>query len=165
MAGFGESGFNANDPAFKEANLIPKGNYKVALVESDVKVSTDGATETFYGTFQILEGEFANRKISDRFAFKTTSTEPGKLMNVKIGGGRLSEFSRSLNILNPKDSLELHDKPVLAYVSISKERPGYPSRNEITGFKPAGRGAVTPAPSPAPAVAPQAAGSNSEVWG
>ena len=70
---------------------------------------------------------------------------------MQIARSELAELCKAVGVLSPKDSADLHNKPVVVRVALKKDRDGNP-RNEIKGYKPAA------APSPQPAAPQKATG-------
>jgi hypothetical protein len=150
MAGFGPNGFDANAPENNQ-QLIPKGDYPAVLVKSEVKQTANGKYEVLTVDFQILTGEYQNKHILDRFNFKPLSPTPpdNEKEAARIGAAKISELCRAVNVPTPKDSSELHGKPVVVKLGVQEAKGGYPARNSINGFKPRNFAA------PVAAVAPQ----------
>ena len=125
------SGFDANDV---EPNVgfaaIPGGDYPVIITESNLKPTKAGTGKYLELKLQVLSGPHQNRQLFDRLNVDNPSE-----VAVKIAKGTLSAICRAVNVLTPKDSSELHNKPLTATVKIRKDQDGN-SQNEISGYKP-----------------------------
>ena len=90
---------------------ITPGDY-VALIVASEKKETKAKTGYYLEfTFQIVEGEFKERRLWDRLNLWNANKTA-----VKIANQRLAEIRKATGILNPSSSEELHDKPLLLKV-------------------------------------------------
>jgi hypothetical protein len=134
-------GFNAREV---EPNTgfdpIPPGDYIAAIIDSEEK-DTQAGTGTYHKLeFQILEGQYANRKLWVNLNLNNPSEEA-----VKIARGELSAICRAVNVLTPNDTVELHNLPMSIKVGVEKRKDTGEMQNRIKGYKPKGS-AITPAP-------------------
>lgn len=149
-------GFDANAPENRSTrSVLPAGEYRACLVSSDRKACKSGNEYYLNLDFQILSGDFQNQHI---FARLNLWLDKSKSTAIQIAKGQLSELCRAVGVPTPKDSTELHNKPVIVKVKVKNGDQG--EQNEVAGFKPATVQAAT-APQPAPRES-QAAVS---VWG
>ena len=143
------NGFNANnvDPA-TDFEAIPAGKYLAAVTASEMKPTKSGNGSFLELTFQVLEGEHKGRLLWARLNLDNPNATA-----VKIARGELSALCRAVGVLEPKDSVELHNLPLVITV---KQKPdaGGEVRNEVKGFS---RREATSAPKPAPAAGRTAA--------
>lgn len=144
------SGFNANEV---EPNAgfqpMPRGDYRAVIIASEKKSSKNN-NKYLNLQVQIAAGEFQNRTL-----FDILNIEHPDPKTRQIALGTLSAICRAVGVLTPKDSSELHMKPLLVTVGIQND-PQYGMQNKIKGYKPIGAGPVPPS---APASAPVGAGS------
>ena len=125
------SGFNAEEvEPNKGFSALPAGDYQVIITESKMKPTKNGNGQYLEMKMQVLNGEHQNRILFDRLNLVNKSD-----VAVQIAKGTLSSICRSVNVLTPNDSSELHNKPLTASVKISKDQDGNP-RNEVKGYKP-----------------------------
>ena len=110
--------------------VIPAGEYDVIIVASKVETTKKGDGRLVNLELQILSGEFQNRKLFDRLNLWNPSE-----MAVKIARGTLSAICRAVNVLTPRDTAELHGKPLRVKVTVS-DSPEYGKRNEVKGYMP-----------------------------
>ena len=143
MANLGN--FNANEVEPTSFEPLPAGKYLACIVESEMKATKSGAGQFLNLTFQVLDGEHKGRKLWARLNLKNPNPQAEQ-----IARGQLSAICRAVGVMAPKDSLELHNLPLLVTVKIKKRDDTGDLQNEISGY---GRKESVQAP------APQAAGS------
>jgi hypothetical protein len=108
--------FNANDvdPNFT-FEPIPAGKYLAVITESELKPTKSGAGQYLEFTFQIIEGEYKGRSVWSRLNLDNPNAT-----TVKIARAELSAICRAVGVLAPKDSLELHNIPLVITVGHKK---------------------------------------------
>lgn len=132
MANLGEGGFDANAVEPTSFDVIPAGEYDAVIVNSEVKSTKDGAGKYLNLELQILSGQFQNRKLFDKLNLWNANATA-----VQIARGSLSAICRSVNVLTPKDSCELHNKPLRIKVVVKKSDE-FGDQNSIKAYKPRG---------------------------
>lgn len=124
------SGFNANEVDPNEGfDAVPAGEYPAIIIASELKATKAGTGNFLLLELQILRGKYQNRKLWDRLNLKNPNATA-----VQIGKGTLSAICRAVGVMEPKDSAELHNKPLLVKVAV-KQFDGE-DRNEVKGYKP-----------------------------
>ena len=106
---------------------------------------------------QVIEGQYQGRKLWDRLNLNNANET-----TVKIAKGTLSAICRAVGVLQPTDSCELHDLPLVAKVACRKRDDTEELTNVIKSYKKRDAVAAVPASSPAPAKA--AATSSTPPW-
>lgn len=135
---------------------IPAGTYLAHAIESDLKPLKSGNGTGLALTFQILDGEFKNRRVWANLNVQHSNPEAQK-----IGQQQLSALCRAVGVLKLTNTEELNFKPVKIRVKIRVDGT-YGDKNEIAGYEPAsGSSASAPAfqapkAAPAPAAEPAA---------
>jgi len=123
-------GFNAAEVEPNEAfTALPAGDYPVIIIASELKATKAGTGKYLELQLQVLEGTYQNRRLFDRLNLQNPSADA-----VRIAKGTLSAICRAVGVLEPKDSAELHTKPLMATVKVVKDREGN-NQNEVTGYK------------------------------
>lgn len=125
------AGFNANtvEPN-SEFEAIPAGKYLAAITNSEMKPTKNGGGAYLELTFQVIEGEFKGRMLWARLNLENQNPTA-----VKIARGDLSAICRAVNVLEPRDSNELHNLPLVISVK-QKARPDTGEiANEIKGYE------------------------------
>lgn len=139
-------GFDANDVEPNEGfTPLPAGEYQAIIIASEMKPTKAGDGQYLELQFQILNGPHQNRKLFDRLNLVNKNPQA-----VQISKGTLSAICRAVDVRTPKDSSELHNKPLTMVVKVKKDRDGN-FQNEISGYKP--RNTEAPAQQSEPAVA------------
>ncbi len=137
---------------------IPNGDYLCIITTSEMKPTKAGDGAYLELELQVIEGPYQGRKLWDRLNLNNANET-----TVKIAKGTLSAICRAVGVLQPTDSCELHDLPLVAKVACRKRDDTEELTNVIKSYKK--RDAVattTPASSPAPAKA--AATSSTPPW-
>jgi len=124
------NGFNANDvdPAVG-FDPIPAGKYLAIITESETKDTKSGDGKYLQFTFQVLEGEFKGRMLWARL-----NLDNPKATTVKIARAELSAICRAVGVMAPKDSVELHNLPLIITVGHKKRKDTGEITNVIKGY-------------------------------
>ena len=114
---------------------IPVGKYKVAITASERKKTNkepkpgEVQGEMILFTYTVIDGEFRGRKLFDRLniinANKTAQ---------EIAEGCLSAICRSVGVMVPRSTEELHNIPFIVDVKIRAAKDGYDESNEVKGY-------------------------------
>ena len=146
-------GFNAAEvePEFG-FDPLPAGKYVAAIVESDFKPNKAGTGHYLELKFQVLEGQHQGRNIWARLNLRHPNAA-----TVKFAQAELSAVCRAVGVLQPKDSIELHDLPIEITVKCKRREDTGEVTNEISGYAKRTSGAAAPAPA-------GAAASNTPPW-
>lgn len=124
------SGFDANqvEPA-SDFDPLPAGKYLAVITESEMKPTKSGSGSYLQLTFQVVEGEFKNRLLWARLNLDNPSEQARK-----IAQGELSAICRAVGVLAPKDSVDLHNLPLVISVRCKKRNDTGEITNEIKGY-------------------------------
>ncbi len=123
--------------------VLPAGKYLCHITESEMKDTKTGNGQYLQLTLEVLEGEFATRKLWERLNL----VNPNQT-TVDIAQRTLSSICRAAGVMNVTDTEELHHKPMMVKVKIKPARGDYDESNEIKGYAPPSGGAA-PAARPA----------------
>jgi hypothetical protein len=119
-------------PAALEYTPIPPDKYEAHIVEAVVKITKAGTGQYLKLTFEVLEGEFAKRKIFMNLTVKNPSPKAQE-----IGLGQLSTLCKALGKSGiVDDSSELLNIPVLITVRVEDSDYDGKPQNVIKGFDP-----------------------------
>jgi hypothetical protein len=124
---------------------LPAGQYLAMAVASGWEATKNERGEFIKFTFEIIDGEHRGRSLFARLNLKNENAQA-----VRMARSELSSICRAVGVLRPKNSEELHNKPVVLSVEIEerKDKPGRFS-NQIKGYaSPSAQAA--PAPTQAP---------------
>jgi hypothetical protein len=108
---------------------IPAGKYPAVIIESEMKPNKAGTGSMLQLTFQIIEGDYENRLLWTRL-----NLEHPNATAVQIARAELSAICRAVGVLAPKDSVELHNLPLIINVRCKKRQDTGDVVNEIKGF-------------------------------
>lgn len=137
---------------------IPAGKYKAMIVDSEVKPTSAGNGNYLKLEWEIIEGEFANRKV-----FANLNLDNPSVNAVEIARRDLSAICHACGKLQVSDSNELHDTPCVITVKVTPPKGDYGASNKITKYEPGSVGMGSPAASPA-AVATAGGASKPAPW-
>ncbi|HMN39750.1 MAG TPA: DUF669 domain-containing protein [Phycisphaerales bacterium] len=143
--------FDANqvDPSVA-LDPLPAGKYIAVVSESELKPTKAGGGKYLQLTFQIIEGEHKGRLVWARLNLENKSE-----MTVKIARGELSAVCRAVGVMQPRDSVELHNVPLEINVGLKRRAETGEFPNVIKGdAKKGGTGAGGRAPRPAAGAGP-----------
>lgn len=126
------NGFNANDVEPNSSfEPIPAGKYLAAITSSETKPTRNGDGSFLELTFSILEGDYKGRMLWARLNLDNPNATA-----VKIARGDLSAICRAVNVMQPRDSTDLHNLPLVISVKLKKRADNDELTNEIKGFEP-----------------------------
>ncbi|WP_413431539.1 DUF669 domain-containing protein [Crateriforma spongiae] len=142
-------GFDANqvEPS-QEYQPLPAGSYVAVITDSEMKPTKTGNGHYLQLTFQIVEGEHANRLIWVRLNLDNPNATA-----VSIARRELSAICRSVGVLVPTDSADLHDLPLVIQVGLKRRKDTDELQSEVKGYRKVDAG-------PEPKPASQAAGTD-----
>ena len=124
------NGFNANEvEPTSTFEPLPAGKYLAAITESEMKPTKSGSGSYLQLTFTVLEGEYKNRVLWARLNLNNPNATA-----VKIARGELSAICRAVGVLQPRDSVDLHNLPLVITVKLKKRDDTGELTNEIKGY-------------------------------
>lgn len=129
--------------------MPPAGKYQAVIVDSEMKPNKAGTGEYLQLEFEIIEGEYKNRKLWTRLNINNPNPDA-----VRMARADLSAICHAVNVIQPGDSVELHNLPLTITVKCRKTPDGE-IVNDIKGYAPkaSASGAVTHAAAQSPATA------------
>ena len=138
------NGFNANEvEPTADFEPIPAGKYLAAITESEMKATKKGDGSYLQLEFTVLDGDYKGRKVWDRLCIN----HPNDLTQ-KIARGNLSAICRAVGVMQPRDSVELHNIPLLITVKVKKRTDNNELTNEVKGYESKTVAAGRPAQAP-----------------
>ncbi len=124
------NGFNAHEVEPTTAfEPLPAGKYVAAITGSEMKATKRGDGSYLQLEFTVLDGDCKGRKVWDRLCIN----HPNDLTQ-KIARGSLSAICRAVGVMQPRDSVELHNLPLLITVKVKKRDDNGELTNEIKGY-------------------------------
>jgi len=123
-------GFNANnvDPAL-DFEPIPAGKYLAIISDSGMKPTKNGSGSFLELTFQVIDGPYKNRLLWSRLNLENPNKQA-----VEIARAQLSAICRAVGVMQPKDSLELHNLPLQITVKCKRREDNDEIVNEIRAY-------------------------------
>jgi len=138
------NGFNANEvEPTASFEAMPAGKYLAAITESEMKPTKNGGGSYLQLTFTILDGEYKGRILWARLNLHNANATA-----VKIAKSELSAICHALGVMQPRDSVELHNLPLLITVKCKKREDTGELTNEIRGYEPKATTAGQPQQAP-----------------
>lgn len=123
------NGFNAGDiDPMTEFEPLPAGKYVAVITKSEMKPTKSGKGSYLELTFQVLEGAHKGRQLWARLNLENPTA-----LAEKIAQAELSSVCRAVGVLQPKDSSDLHDIPLVISVRQKAGQDGE-VRNEVRGY-------------------------------
>jgi len=135
------NGFNA---ANVEPNVgftpIPDATYKMTITASENKPTRSGNGSYLKLELTVADGEYQGRKV-----FTNLNLDNPNPQAVEIAQGDLSAICRAVGVMAPRDSVELHNLPLMCKV-IVEARNDKPTEmtNTIKGYAAVQSQATTP---------------------
>lgn len=126
------TGFNANhyeDDAPDSYAPIKPGLYAAVITETEMRETQAGTGRYLMLTLQIIDGEFKNRRLWDRLNL----VNPNETA-VEIAKRNLASICRAVGVLTPRDSSELHDKPLQIRVTQRKRQDNGEIANDVKAY-------------------------------
>lgn len=122
--------FNANDVEPTAVfDPLPAGKYLAAITASEMKPTKAGNGSYLPLEFTVLDGPCKGRKVWDRLCIN----HPNDLTQ-KIARGNLSAICRATGVMQPRDSVELHNLPLVVTVKCKKRDDTGEVTNEVKGY-------------------------------
>lgn len=124
------TGFDANqvEPT-SEFEAIPEGQYTAVITASEFKDTKSGTGEYLELKFEIIEGDHKGRLLWSRLNLDNPNPTA-----VKIARSELSAICRAVGVMAPKDSSDLHNRPLLVKVRCKKRDDTGGITNEIKSY-------------------------------
>ena len=124
------NGFDARqvDPA-SDFEPIPAGKYLAIITESAMKPTKSGSGSYLELVFEVIEGEYKGRNLWARLNLDNANP-----LTVQIARAELSAICRATGVMQPKDSIELHNLPLLLTVKCKKREDTGDITNEVKGY-------------------------------
>ncbi len=136
--------FNAHDVEPTTAyEPLPAGKYLAEITASQMKPTKSGNGTYLELEYTVLDGPYRGRKAWDRLCL----SHPNRTTQ-KIAQGNLSAICRAVGVMRPRDSVELHNLPLVVAVKCKKREDTGEVTNEVKGY--AKRESATGQPQQAP---------------
>lgn len=130
---------------------LPAGKYLAVITEDEMKETSNGRGRYLRLTFEIVDGEYSGRRIWTNLNLENENPKA-----VQIARGDLSAICRAVGVMQLRDSVELHNIPMVITVRCKTDAISGEIRNEIKGYEPKNTAAPTATAAPQTAKAPWA---------
>ena len=126
------NGFNAAnfEPATKSYDLLPEGWYEALIIDSETKPTKAGTGHYLQLTLEVTEGEHKGRYVWDRLNLDNPNETA-----VAIAQETLASICHAVGVLEPKETEELHDKPLSVRVAVQPAKGQYNESNVVKGYR------------------------------
>lgn len=126
---------NASETESKEYTLATPGKYKVEIIDSSEEISAAG-NRYLKLKLSIMEGPHKGTWIWDNLnLYHPTESVQGLARQI------LGTISKACGIIGPKDTSELHYKPLFALLDVEPEGD-YPAKNVVKKYFPLDPGEI-----------------------
>ena len=126
---------NASETESKEYTLALPGKYKVEIIDSSEEISAAG-NRYLKLKLSIMEGTHKGTWIWDNLNLYHPKEDVQGLARQILG-----TISKSCGIIGPKDTSELHYKPLFALLDVEPEGE-YPAKNVVKKYSPLDTGTI-----------------------
>lgn len=130
--------FKTSEQKEQSFDPIPAGKYKAVITECEDKATKSGDGNYYNFKFQIIEGPHANRTVFHMANYNNPNPQAQA-----IGRGQLATIAKAAGKVDPSDTDELLNLPMLITVAIKAGNDGYPPKNEIKKWEPTTAAAPT----------------------
>lgn len=108
---------------------LPAGQYTAVVIDSQFKPTKSGDGQYLELKLQVLDGPYKGRLVWDRLCLNHPNA-----LTAKIARGRLAALCHAVNVLTPRDSVELHNLPLVVKVALTRRKDSNDLANEVKGY-------------------------------
>lgn len=146
--------FNPQEVPEDSFEPLPAGEYKVIITESTDTPTKKGDGKYFNLKLEVIDGPCKGRVLFDKLNYHNPNETARRMAQQS-----LKAICEATGVLKPRDTMQLHDIPIIAKVAIREGRDGYGPQNDVKGYKKVGSSVSTSPPTA------QAATSEKAPWG
>lgn len=107
------------DPSCTSNTVASPGRYPAVIIDSEMKPIRAGTGRYLQLAFEITDGPYTGHVIFLRLCIEHVSA-----FTARLARQQLASIAAAVGVLAPKDSGELHDRPVLIEVGCEKKTDG-----------------------------------------
>jgi hypothetical protein len=133
LGGFDANTVEPNAPR----EVLPAGWYKCVFTKSEEKPTKAQTGSYLQMNAEIIEGEHQGKSLTERLNLNNPNVTA-----VEIAQRTLSAICRAVGVMTPRNSDELHDKPLMVKVKVKAAQGDYGASNEIEGYEAVSGGAA-----------------------
>jgi hypothetical protein len=108
---------------------VPAGKYLAVITGTEMKPTKAGNGEYLELELEVVDGPHKGRKVWDRLTLKHPNEQ-----TVQIARATLSAICRAVNVLRPRDSVELHNLPLVVSIGLKKREDTGEPTNVVKGY-------------------------------
>ncbi len=113
----------------RDFSPLPSGTYTAMVTGSDVKTAKTGGTYAKF-EFTIIDGQYANRKVWSQITLTNQNSDA-----MKIGKAQLTSLCLAVGHVGKlRDTAELHDRPLLITLKITRAKGDFAAKNDVTKY-------------------------------
>jgi hypothetical protein len=126
------NGYNADeyDP-LDGFEVLPAGEYLAMATDSQMRSTKAGTGSYLEIVWEVIDGDHRGRKLWSRLNLDNPHANA-----VELANRELSSICRAVGVMRPRDSAELHGKPVKLKVGVEKRQDNGEPANRIKGYAP-----------------------------
>lgn len=109
---------------------VPAGWYNCIMEKSEMKPTKDGAGAYLECQYNIVDGQYAGRKLFDRLNLRNSNPQAQE-----IAFKTLSAIAHAVGVLHVADSQQLHNIPLKVRAKVRPADGQYEASNDVTGYK------------------------------
>ena len=132
LGGFDANTVEPNAPR----EVLPAGWYKCVFTKSEEKPTKAQTGSYLQMNAEIIEGEHQGKSLTERLNLNNPNVTA-----VEIAQRTLSAICRAVGVMTPRNSDELHDKPLMVKVKVKAAQGDYGANNEIENYSEVSGGA------------------------
>jgi len=123
---FNTSSVNFSEPAPRNFEPLPKGEYEAMVMDSIIKSTKAGDGQFIELTIQIISGDHSGRRIWERLNISNPNKQAEEIAKESLG-----KLCLAVGVPDMEDTEQLHDIPFMLELDIDKKDP---TRNKIWGY-------------------------------
>ena len=117
---------------------IPAGWYKAVIAASEEKPTKSQLGSYLQLELQVIEGPQQGKKLTDRLNLNNPNQTASE-----IAYRTLSAICHAVGVMTPRQSSDLHDKPLMVKVAVKPADGQYSASNEVKGYEAVGKAATS----------------------
>ena len=121
--------FSADGDTMETRDVLPAGDYKAAIVKSEVKDAKKQGNRYINLEFEVMDGEMQGRRFWAILNLWNSNAQA-----VEIAERELRSIAQACGKLSVSDTEELHGVPMLVKLTV-KDDAQYGPQNNIKGYK------------------------------
>lgn len=139
-------------------SVIPAGKYTVVIEESELKSLNSGKGDGLNLRMRVVEGQYQNRVLFSLLCVRHENEQ-----TQQIAQQQLSAICRAVGVGLLSDTVQLHNKPLIATVKIRKSEQ-YGDQNSVSAYEPASANSASFTAPQVPASPSQPSGGATPPW-